>query len=187
MIQTVLAFVLAVCFFAIEPFFRRGQSAKSLERTAADKGSSTLIVALFCVVIILPPLLNFLQVGQIQSSGVRWLGLLLMGFGLGLRFWSMRVLGEYYTRTLRVTEKQAIVIQGPYRVIRHPGYLGTICVWIGFALAVGNWAATMVMAILLIGVYGYRIRSEEVMLVDKFGHEYQEYRKQTWRLIPFIY
>jgi protein-S-isoprenylcysteine O-methyltransferase Ste14 len=187
MIPTVLAFVLAVCFFAIEPLFRRGQAAKSLERTAADKGSSTLIVVLFCIVVILPPLLNFLQVGPIQSSGVRWLGLLLMVFGLGLRFWSMRVLGEYYTRTLRVTEKQAIVMQGPYRVIRHPGYLGTICVWIGFALAVGNWVATLILVVLLFGVYGYRIRLEEAMLVERFGNEYQEYRKQTWRLVPFIY
>lgn len=99
----------------------------------------------------------------------------------------MRVLGEYYTRTLRVTENQAIVSQGPYQVIRHPGYLGTIFVWIGFAFAVGNWIATIILAILLFSVYGYRIRSEEAMLIDRFGNEYQEYRKQTWRLIPFIY
>jgi protein-S-isoprenylcysteine O-methyltransferase Ste14 len=187
MIQTVLALGLAVCFFAIEPLLRRDKTAKSLERTASDKGSSTLIVVLFWIVILLPPLLNFLQVGQIKSSGIRWLGLLIMLLSLALRFWSMRVLGEYYTRTLRVTENQAIVSQGPYRVIRHPGYLGTIFVWIGFAFAVGNWIATIILAILLFSVYGYRIRSEEAMLMDRFGNEYQEYRKQTWRLIPFIY
>ena len=99
----------------------------------------------------------------------------------------MRVLGEYYTRTLRVTDTQAIVSQGPYRVIRHPGYLGTIFVWIGFALSVGNWIATIILAILLFGVYGYRIRSEEVMLMDRFGNEYQEYRRRTWRLVPFLF
>jgi protein-S-isoprenylcysteine O-methyltransferase Ste14 len=187
MIQTVIAFVLAVCFFAIEPLFRRGTAAKSLERTASDKGSSTLIVVLFWINIIVPPLLNFFQVGQFESSGIRWLGLLIMLLSLILRFWSMRVLGKYYTRTLRVTDSQTIVSQGPYRVIRHPGYLGTIFVWIGFALAVGNWIATILLAFLLFGVYGYRIRSEEVMLMDRFGQEYQEYRKQTWRLIPFIY
>lgn len=187
MIQTVFAFVLAVCFFAIEPLFRQGKDAKSLERTVSDRGSSTLIVVLFWIVIILPPLLNFLQVGQIAFSGIRWLGLLIMALGLGLRFWSMQVLGKYYTRTLRVAEKQAIVTQGPYRVIRHPGYLGTICVWIGFALAVGNWIATIILAILLFGVYGYRIHSEEVMLIDRFGNAYQEYRKRTWRLVPYIY
>jgi protein-S-isoprenylcysteine O-methyltransferase len=78
-------------------------------------------------------------------------------------------------------------MQGPYRLIRHPGYLGTICVWIGFALAVGNWVALIILTIMLLGVYGYRIRSEEAMLNDTFGNEYQEYCKQTWRLIPFIF
>jgi protein-S-isoprenylcysteine O-methyltransferase Ste14 len=187
MIETILAFVFAICFFAIEPLLRQGKAARSLERTASDKGSSTLIVVLFWIVIVLPHLLNFLQVGQIKSPGIRWLGLFIMLLGLALRFWSMRILGEYYTRTLRVTDTQAIISQGPYRIIRHPGYLGTIFVWIGFALAVGNWIATIIMAMLLFGVYGYRIRLEETMLINRFGNEYQEYRKKTWRLIPFIF
>src|ERR1044071_6748827 len=117
MLQTVLAFLFAICFFAIEPLFRQGKAAKSLERTASDKGSSTLIVVLFLIVIILPPLLNFLRVGQIESLGLRWLGLLIMVFGLGLRCWSLRVLGKYYRPALRVAEKQVIVTQGAYRVI----------------------------------------------------------------------
>jgi protein-S-isoprenylcysteine O-methyltransferase Ste14 len=187
MIQTVLAFILAICFFALEPLFRKGKVAKSLERAASDKGNSNLIVVLFWFVIILPPLLNFLQVGVIRSSGIRWLGLLIMFLSLVLRFWSMRVLGQYYTRTVRVSDTQAIISQGPYRVIRHPGYLGTIFVWIRFALAVGNWMATVILIILLFGVYGYRIRSEELMLFDRFGNEYQESSKRTWRLVPFIY
>jgi protein-S-isoprenylcysteine O-methyltransferase Ste14 len=99
----------------------------------------------------------------------------------------MRVLGEYYSRTLRVTEAQVIVTKGPYRVVRHPGYPGTICVWIGFGLGNSNWIATVTVALLLFGVYGYRIRSEEVMLIDTFGEQYQAYRQRTWRLLPFIY
>jgi protein-S-isoprenylcysteine O-methyltransferase Ste14 len=187
MIQTIIACVLGASFFVVEPFMRKGANAKTIKTTASDKGSSNLIIVMFWIDIILPPLLNFFHVGQIASSMVTWLGVLMMVISLGLRFWSMRVLGEYYTRTLRVTDTQAIVMQGPYRVIRHPGYLGTICVWIGFALAVGNWIATIILAILLFGVYGYRIRSEETMLIDKFGEVYQDYKKRTWRLMPFVY
>ncbi len=64
-------------------------------------------------------------------SIVSWLGLVIMLLGLGLRVWSMRVLGAYYSRTLRVTDTQVIVTQGPYRIVRHPGYLGTILLWVG--------------------------------------------------------
>jgi protein-S-isoprenylcysteine O-methyltransferase Ste14 len=187
MLQTVFTYVLAGSFFVIEPALRQGATAKSLETTDSDNGSSTLIVALFGIVVILPPLLNFFHVGHIAFSVVTWLGVLIMLIGLGLRIWSMRVLGEYYSRTLRVTEAQVIVTKGPYRVVRHPGYLGTICVWIGFGLGNSNWIATVTVALLLFGVYGYRIRSEEVMLIDTFGEQYQAYRQRTWRLLPFIY
>ena len=36
------------------------------------------------------------------------------------------------------TEAQTIVTQGPYRVIRHPGYLATMLVWVGSGLALGR-------------------------------------------------
>lgn len=187
MIQSIIASVLAASFFVVEPFMRKGATAKSFKATASDKGSSILIVVMFWIVVILPPLLNFFQVGQITLSMVMWLGVLIMLLSLGLRIWSMRVLGEYYTRTLRVTETQRIVTQGPYRVVRHPGYLATIFVWIGFGLAIGNWIATLIITLLLFSVYGYRIRAEETMLIDTFGEPYQEYRQRTWMLLPFIY
>jgi protein-S-isoprenylcysteine O-methyltransferase Ste14 len=31
------------------------------------------------------------------------------------------------------------------------------------------------------------MNSEEKMLLEAFGEEYQDYKKQTWRIIPLIY
>ncbi len=187
MFQIVLAYLLIAGFFAIEIFLRQGTVARSLETTASDKGSTRLIGASFGVAVVLPPLLDLLQVGQIAWPVVSWLGLIIMLLGLGLRVWSMRVLGAYYSRTLRVTNEQVIVTQGPYRVIRHPGYLGTILVWLGAGLALANWIATIVIALLMLGVYSYRIRSEETMLLATFGDRYRQYSWQTWKLLPFLY
>ncbi len=187
MLQAVLAYVLIAGFFAIELFMRQGTSARSLEATDSDKGSTRLIGAAFGVALILPPLLNFLQVGQIALPSINWLGLILMLLGLALRVWSMRVLGTYYSRTLRVTDEQIIVTQGPYRIIRHPGYLATMLVWVGYGLALANWLATAAIALLMLGVYSYRIRSEEAMLLSTFGERYQQYRQRTWKLLPFLY
>ena len=187
MFQVILAYVLIAGFFAIEIFMRQGSSAKSLEETDSDKGSTMLIGASFGVAIILPPLLNLFQVGQTAFAIIGWLGLAIMLLGLGLRVWSMRVLGAYYSRVLRVTDTQTIVTQGPYRVIRHPGYLATMLVWVGSGLALGNWFAAVLIALLMFGVYGYRIRSEEAMLLATFGDRYQRYCRQTWKLLPFLY
>jgi protein-S-isoprenylcysteine O-methyltransferase Ste14 len=187
MFQTILAYVLIASFFAIEIFMRQGTSAKSLEATDSDKGSTRLIGASFGVAIVLPPLLDLIHMSQIASPIVSWLGLVMMLLGLGLRVWSMRILGAYYSRTLRVTDAQIIVTQGQYYVIRHPGYLGTLLVWVGSGLALANWIAAVVVAVLMLGVYSYRIRSEEAMLLSTFGERYQQYRQQTWKLLPFLY
>jgi protein-S-isoprenylcysteine O-methyltransferase Ste14 len=39
----------------------------------------------------------------------------------------------------------------------------------------------------LVQAFGYRIRSEEAMLIARFGQEYEEYRRRTKRLIPYLY
>ena len=187
MFQIVLAYMLITGFFAIEIFLRQGTSARSLEATDSDKGSTRLIGVSFGVAVVLPPLLDLLQVGLIAWPIISWLGLISMLLGLGLRVWSMRVLGAYYSRTLRVADEQVIVTQGPYRVVRHPGYLGTMLVWVGSGLALANWIATVVIALLMLGVYSYRIRSEEAMLLATFGDRYQQYSRQTWKLLPFLY
>ena len=187
MVQVALTYALLAGFFVIEIFLRQGRSARSLEATASDQGSTRLIGAAFGVAVLLPPLLNLLHVGQIKWPIVTWLGLIVMLSGLGLRIWSMRVLGTYYSRTLRVTAEQDIITQGPYRVLRHPGYLGTMLVWIGSGLALGNWLAAVLIALLMFGVYGYRIRSEEAMLLDTFGDRYRQYCRRTWKLLPFLY
>ncbi len=187
MIQAVLAYVCIAGFFAIETFLRQGAPAKSLETTDSDKGSTLLIGASFGAAIVLPLLLNLLQVGRMAIPIVSWFGLVTMLLGLGLRAWSMRILGAYYSRTLRVAETQVIVTQGPYRVVRHPGYLGTILVWVGSGLALANWIATGLVAVLMFAVYTYRIRSEEAMLLTTFGERYQQYCQHTWKLLPFLY
>ena len=94
----------------------------------------------------------------------------------------MSVLGKFYTRTLKVTENQSIVHVGPYRFIRHPGYLGSILIWSGVAASTQNWIVLLIVLIVMFSVYVYRIQSEEKMLLAT-NADYAEYRKQTWRLI----
>ncbi len=187
MIQTVLAYGFVVGFLALERLLRRGSSARSLETTDADRGSTRLIGASLGTAFVLPPILNLLHIGRMSSTIARWLGIGIMSLGLVMRIWSMHTLGAAYSRTLRVGESQAIVTQGPYRLIRHPGYLGTILLWSGSGPALGNWVATILLPFMMLVVYGHRIRSEEAMLRTTFGDPYIEYCRHTPRLLPFLY
>lgn len=168
-------------------FLLRGPGESRRWSGSADAGRSTrVLVWSFLLAVAVSIVLSVLGVAMAPLA-LRWVGCALLAAGLLLRAWSMSVLGRAYSRGLQVTEQQALVTAGPYRILRHPGYAGTLLVWIGFGLAVGSWAAAVVIGALLGPVYLYRIRLEERMLVSEFGETYQRYQRRTWRLIPGVY
>jgi protein-S-isoprenylcysteine O-methyltransferase Ste14 len=108
--------------------------------------------------------------------------------GVALRYWSMLTLGEFFTRTLVVVPGHAIVTTGPYRVVRHPGYLAQpVVLTAGCALASLNLGLVALLAPLLLAAYAHRIRAEERMLASRFGREYREYSSRTSCLFPGVF
>ena len=66
-------------------------------------------------------------------------GLVLFWSGISLRLWSFHTLGRYFTFTVQTSNDQPVIVDGPYRVIRHPGYAGLLLVIIAVGLFIGNW------------------------------------------------
>jgi protein-S-isoprenylcysteine O-methyltransferase Ste14 len=95
--------------------------------------------------------LSLASVGMVQAAW-RWAGVAVLAVGLALRAWGMTTLGASYTRTLRTAGDQRLVQDGPYRLIRHPGYSGSLLVWVGYSLGLGSWIALVVTAGLLLAV-----------------------------------
>ncbi|HLO18247.1 MAG TPA: isoprenylcysteine carboxylmethyltransferase family protein [Anaerolineales bacterium] len=187
MLTTVLGYLVVVQFFFLDRS-RRGAEAKSFEAGKFDQHSTLYIgIAYFmsALALLASWLFNWFHVG-ILPMWVGWLGVVAALVGLLFRWWANRVLGTFYTRTLKVTENQSIVRAGPYRLIRHPGYLGSILIWTGAAAATANWIVLLIVLITMLAVYIYRIESEEKMLISAYT-DYAEYRRHTWRLIPLVY
>lgn len=113
-------------------------------------------------------------------------GLVLAG-GAALRVWSIRVLAAHFRYELRVEREQRLVNRGPYRVLRHPSYLGLLLIVLGAALAYGSVLGMLVGGALTATFLVLRIRDEEQVLRDAYGEAYSAYSKRTWRLVPFVY
>jgi len=190
-VTTGLAYLLLGVFFTLERRLRKGQLAQSLETSAFDRESTRVVggaLLISLLSMLLAPGLNLIRRGRTSiSPAAGWLGLGLMVSGIGLRAWANATLGAFHTRTLRVTEDQQLIERGPYRLLRHPGYSGSLLLWLGAGLATMNGLVTTVIAIATGSAYLYRVRAEEAMLAQNFGAAYQDYRQRSWKIIPFVY
>lgn len=173
-------------FFLLEALLRQSGSSASLKASDQDRGTTRAVVLAYAVASDVPLLRRWLP-GPALPPAAAPAGLLLQVAGLALRAWSMRALGGSYTRTLRVEDaQQTVVASGPYRWIRHPGYLGSLLTWVGFALTSGSTSVVLLIAGLLGGVYRRRIVAEELLLRRDLSG-YANYSERTKKLIPFVW
>jgi protein-S-isoprenylcysteine O-methyltransferase Ste14 len=193
--------LVVLLLYAAESELRFGKRARAVFAGPSDRGS-TILVSLAAVV----PVLGFVLVlkagaAAYQSRLPAWLGRAAalpgmpvaawVGVGIGMagllvRLWAVLALRERYTRTLLVVgEDHAIERKGPYRFVRHPGYLGSLLCLNGIALASGNAPVLAASLVTTLAAYAYRIRVEDAMLVDRFGAAYEDYRRRVRALVPF--
>ena len=119
------------------------------------------------------------------------IGIILLIIGGTLRWTSRKALmkaglGLLNSSRLQIVEDQRLITVGVYNYIRHPLYLGEITRNIGFALLFSSIYGLVVMLLGNIFLL-FRIQIEERMLINEFGNEYEEYRKKTNKLFPYIY
>ena len=58
--------------------------------------------------------------------------------------------------------------EGPYRLISHPGYLGTLLMWIGGGMATATWIVATAIVLCMERPYRSRLHAEEGMLAATF-------------------
>ena len=77
-------------------------------------------------------------------------------------------------------ETTAVVQRGPYRLIRHPQYLGYMLLSIGFGLIKQQWLV-LFLGIFAIGLFMLLAAAEEAELHHRFGEQYADYCRQVPR------
>jgi protein-S-isoprenylcysteine O-methyltransferase Ste14 len=158
--------------------------------TARDQGSLRLIAILWSMGIAMDFALSL----RLPQAAIAWkrtslffIGIGLMFLGIAFRWYSVAVLGKYFTFDVAIHNRHALIEAGPYRYIRHPSYTGALVTLLGFGLALGNWAGLAAALACMGFAYAYRITVEEAALAAALGEPYRQYMKRTWRLVPFLF
>jgi protein-S-isoprenylcysteine O-methyltransferase len=159
-------------------------------RTPTDQGSRAVIgISLWSGV-----LLAFLiawTVPAAQIPGPRWPlllgGLVAMWGGMALRLWAVRTLGSRFRTVVMIHADHQLITTGPYRLLRHPSYAGSLLTLAGLGLALGNWLSLLVAVLGALLGFARRIPIEEAVLQTRFGAAYTAWAQRTWRLVPFMW
>jgi protein-S-isoprenylcysteine O-methyltransferase Ste14 len=114
------------------------------------------------------------------------LGSLMAVAGAALVLRSRAELGPAWSFVPRAGQDTGLVTTGPYRLVRHPIYLGFVLLALGEALAFGSWAGIMIVLTAIVPTFAWRARTEEILLSRTFGERYTVYRQRTRMIIPYL-
>lgn len=119
------------------------------------------------------------------------LGLEYFGLGLGLFIisivlivWAM-VQNPFFEPTVRIQKErnQKVINSGPYRIVRHPGYLSGILWHLAVPMILGS-GLTLIYTVIIIMILIVRTYLEDETLQKELGG-YKEYTEKTkYRLLP---
>jgi protein-S-isoprenylcysteine O-methyltransferase Ste14 len=115
---------------------------------------------------------------------LRWLGLALVLGGPAFAYWSAATLGRHFDLEVEVHGGHEIVVRGPYRIVRHPVYLGIAIHFIGACLATGNLLLILGTVFATFPALYLRAAAEERLLRASLGPAYDAYARRVPMLIP---
>jgi protein-S-isoprenylcysteine O-methyltransferase Ste14 len=124
---------------------------------------------------------RFLPAGLVVAI----VGVVLVAGGLSLSVWARRHLGRNWSSNVMLKQDHALIRTGPYRRVRHPIYTGMLIAFLGTAVAIGEWRG-VVAVVLAVAGFVWKSRLEEGRMRATFP-EYEQYRKETAALVPFLY
>lgn len=147
----------------------------------------TLGIAVLVGLIVALPWEYAHRAGPIPRDGLlAWAGLALFAAGICLQAAAMAALHGLYTSRLGIQPGHRLVTAGPYRWVRHPGYLSNLMCLAGMALALSSLLG-LALTLATVPLVMRRLQKEEDMLAAELGEAYRAYQGRTSRLIPGIY
>jgi protein-S-isoprenylcysteine O-methyltransferase Ste14 len=119
------------------------------------------------------------------NAVVKWILVVLTATGFLFAWWARIHLGRLWSDWLTKKAGHHVVDTGPYRLVRHPIYLGLIFAAFATAIEKGTSYALFGAVILTFGFYTKARREERFLRVELGEDSYDAYARKTAMLVPF--
>ncbi len=168
--------LLVVCFYALIILFY-------FLRSPAISTSRSLFTNTIAVLATFSPFaLPLLGRAELSRPEIVLLADFTILLGMAVSIYSLALLGRSFSI---IPQARKLVQCGPYRLIRHPLYLGELLGLFGVVIA-GPTISRITLFFLIVACQVYRALQEEKLLTKVF-HEYRDYCLKTSRFIPGVF
>ncbi len=176
--------ILWIVEFVIFPSHLKKQSKQ-------EKKSFFFILQFILLIIVLNFIFGWLQIGTTENQTVQnilnYVGITLYILGLSLRYVSIIHLGRFFTRNVAISDTHELISSGPYKILRHPLYLGLFLLSTSVPLFFSNIILTPLAYLLMGYILNHRMTLEENILETSLGQSYKKWKHSRYKFIPFIY
>jgi protein-S-isoprenylcysteine O-methyltransferase Ste14 len=190
----VRATVVVWALWAISWVVAAGWSRRTVARPGGVGGSAHYLPTLLGATLLFAPAMT----GRLRFAGdllgwrywrppepVAWTLCAATVASFAFAWWARLYLGSLWSGSITRKEAHHVVDTGPYRLARHPIYTGIIAASFTLAIELGTAAALIGAAVMTLG-WWMKAREEERFLSRELGPAYDDYRRRTPMLIPFL-
>lgn len=160
------------------------KTTKASEPLSSRLAYGSLMAAGFYLLFSHKPPFGLLGTRFISDSHSVLIAAIVLTFaGVALSIWARLILGENWSAKVTRKVDHELIRSGPYAFVRHPIYSGLLLATIGTAIFVGEYRGLVAVPLVLLSE-SIKARREERFMIEEFGQTYQEYREQTWFIVP---
>jgi protein-S-isoprenylcysteine O-methyltransferase Ste14 len=118
-----------------------------------------------------------------ETEATRLCGFIVTAIGLAFAIWARLRLGRNWSGTVTIKEDHRLILQGPYRLVRHPIYLGVLLAMVGTAIGYGRARGLIGVPIVFLALWK-KSRVEEQFMIAQFDGQYIQYQREVKAIIP---
>jgi protein-S-isoprenylcysteine O-methyltransferase Ste14 len=119
------------------------------------------------------------------ADGLQFAGVVIAVASALFAAWAMWSLGRSYGIRMDLFEGHRLVTEGPYRLVRHPMYLGILAFHIGAIFAMESLLLLAATAFYVVPFTAARIVAEDRVLREGFGAKWAAFSERVPALVPF--